>query len=42
VTGLVFGTGGVPRSAESPSTTSGIERIAELGLGGMEIEFVRG
>jgi len=42
VTGLVFGTGGVPRSAESPSTTSGIERIAELGLGGMEIEFVQG
>ena len=40
--GLLFGTGGVPRSAESSSTTSGIERIAELGLGGMEIEFVRG
>jgi len=40
--GLLFGTGGVPRSAKSSSTTSGIERIAELGLGGMEIEFVRG
>jgi deoxyribonuclease-4 len=42
VAGLVFGTGGVPRSAESSSTTSGIERIAELGLGGMELEFVQG
>ena len=39
---LLFGTGGVPHSAKSPSTTSGIERIAELGLGCMEIEFVRG
>lgn len=40
--GLLFGTGGVPHSAKSSSTTSGIERIAELGLGCMEIEFVRG
>ena len=39
---LLFGTGGVPLSAKSRSTTSGIERIAELGLGCMEIEFVRG
>ena len=40
--GLLFGTAGVPHSAKSSSTTSGIERIAELGLGCMEIEFVRG
>ena len=40
--GLLFGTGGIPHSAKSSSTTSGIERIAELGLGCMEIEFVRG
>ncbi len=40
--GLLFGTGGTPRSARSLATTSGIERIAELGLGGMEIEFVQG
>lgn len=39
---LFFGTGGVPRSAQSSSTVDGIRRIAELGLGGMEIEFVRG
>jgi len=39
---LLFGTGGVPPSAKSHSTASGIERIAELGLGCMEIEFVRG
>lgn len=40
--GLIFGTAGVPRSTRSPSTTDGIERIAELGLGCMELEFVRG
>ncbi len=40
--GLLFGTGGVPLSAKSQATTSGIERIAELGLGCMEIEFVQG
>jgi deoxyribonuclease-4 len=39
---LLFGTGGVPVSAESRSTEAGIERIAELGLGCMEVEFVRG
>jgi deoxyribonuclease-4 len=39
---LLFGTGGVPFSAESRSTEAGIERIAELGLGCMEVEFVRG
>ena len=42
MTGLLFGTGGTPHSARTPSTISGIERIAELGLGCMEIEFVQG
>lgn len=42
MTELLFGTAGVPRSAQASSTTSGIERIAELGLGCMELEFVRG
>jgi len=40
--GLLFGTGGVPLSAAQRSTVHGIERIKELGLGCMEIEFVRG
>ena len=40
--GLIFGTGGIPRSAKTPSTINGIKRIAELGLGCMEIEFVQG
>jgi len=40
--GLLFGTAGIPRSAEIKSTQSGIERIAELGLGCMEMEFVQG
>jgi len=39
---LLFGTGGTPHSARTPSTIDGIKRIAELGLGGMEIEFVQG
>jgi len=40
--GLLFGTAGVPVSAKSRSTEAGIERIAELGLGCMEVEFVQG
>jgi deoxyribonuclease-4 len=40
--GLLFGTAGVPVSAQSRSTEAGIERIAELGLGCMEVEFVQG
>ena len=40
--GLLFGTGGVPLSSRQRSTIHGIERIRELGLGCMEIEFVRG
>ena len=39
---LLFGTAGTPHSARTKSTIGGIERIAELGLGCMEIEFVRG
>ena len=39
---LLFGTAGVPLSTSSPTTQAGIERIAELGLGCMEIEFVQG
>ncbi len=39
---LIFGTAGVPDSAEEPSTVAGLRRIAELGLGGLEMEFVRG
>lgn len=39
---LLFGTGGTPHSAGARSTVAGIERIAELGLGCMEIEFVQG
>ena len=42
MSGLLFGTAGIPHSTKSPSTTVGIERIAELGLGCMEMEFVRG
>ncbi|MFC1979635.1 TIM barrel protein [Chloroflexota bacterium] len=39
---LLFGTGGAPHSSETQSTIDGIRRIAELGLGCMEIEFVQG
>ncbi|MCA9383575.1 hypothetical protein KC909_04360, partial [Candidatus Dojkabacteria bacterium] len=39
---LRIGTGGVPLSSKSRSTLAGIERIAELGLEHMELEFVRG
>lgn len=39
---LLFGTGGTPHSAKARSTIAGIERIAELGLGCMEMEFVQG
>jgi deoxyribonuclease-4 len=42
VSELLFGTGGVPASAKLRSTEAGIERIAELGLGCMEVEFVQG
>jgi deoxyribonuclease-4 len=39
---LLFGTAGIPLSSKFQTTESGIERVAELGLGCMEVEFVRG
>jgi deoxyribonuclease-4 len=40
---LTFGTAGIPASTKRPGdTVAGLKRVAELGLGGMEIEFVRG
>ncbi|MBI4758593.1 MAG: TIM barrel protein, partial [Chloroflexi bacterium] len=40
--GLVFGPAGVPVSAKKHSSVGGIERVRELGLGAMELEFVQG
>ncbi len=39
---LLFGTAGIPHSTVKPSTITGIQRVKELGLQAMEIEFVRG
>ncbi|MFB0565324.1 MAG: TIM barrel protein [Candidatus Aminicenantaceae bacterium] len=39
---LFFGTAGIPLSSSSSSTLYGIERIAELELDCLEIEFVKG
>jgi len=39
---LLFGTAGAPVSSKSPTTEGGIERVGELGLGCMEVQFVRG
>ncbi len=39
---LLFGTAGVPHSARGPGSVEGIEKVKELGLGCMELEFVRG
>ena len=39
---LLFGTGGSPLSSPTQTTIDGIKRIAELGLGCLEIEFVHG
>jgi len=39
---LLFGPAGVALSARERSTESGIQRVAKLGLGCMELEFVRG
>lgn len=38
---LFFGTGGVPHSTPKRSSVAGIRRIRELGLGCMELAFVR-
>ena len=40
--GLLFGTAGIPHSTGLRTAACGIERSAELGLGCMELEFVRG
>ena len=40
--GLLFGTAGIPISAKTRTAQAGIERIQELGLGCMEVEFVHG
>jgi deoxyribonuclease-4 len=39
---LLFGTGGIPRSTKGKTSASGIERIRELSLDCMELEFVQG
>ncbi|MFZ3382534.1 MAG: TIM barrel protein [Candidatus Methanoperedens sp.] len=39
---LLFGTAGTPISSNGTDSLSGIERVHELGLGCMELEFVRG
>ncbi|MDP6511358.1 MAG: TIM barrel protein [Dehalococcoidia bacterium] len=39
---LLFGTAGVPHSSKARSTAGGIERLRELGLDCMELEFVQG
>jgi len=39
---LLFGTGGSPWSSATRATVDGVKRIAELGLGCMEVEFVEG
>ncbi len=39
---LVFGTAGIPLSTPRKNSIDGIKRVKELGLGAMELEFVRG
>ncbi|MDD2234059.1 MAG: TIM barrel protein [Desulfitobacteriaceae bacterium] len=39
---LLFGTAGVPLSAQDRSSESGVNRIHELQLGALELEFVQG
>jgi deoxyribonuclease-4 len=39
---LLFGTAGTPLSSNGTDSISGIRRVHELGLGCMELEFVRG
>lgn len=38
---LLFGTAGIPLSAEPRTTIDGISHVKKLGLGAMELEFVR-
>jgi deoxyribonuclease IV len=39
---VLLGPAGIPHSAKGGDTASGVRRVAEIGLGAMEIEFVRG
>ena len=39
---LIFGTAGIPLSTWPQTTIDGINRVAELGLDCMELEFVQG
>ncbi len=39
---LIFGTAGVPKSTKTSNSIAGIERVRELGLECMELEFVQG
>lgn len=39
---LLFGSAGTPKSSKKRNSISGIERVRELGLECMELEFVRG
>ena len=38
---LIFGTAGIPLSTKRRNSIEGIKRLVELGLGAMEVEFVR-
>jgi deoxyribonuclease-4 len=39
---LLFGTAGVPLSADDGSTLAALDRLHELGLDGLEVQFVKG
>lgn len=39
---ILFGTAGVPLSSRERSTEAGVQRVKELGLDAMEVEFVHG
>lgn len=39
---ILFGTGGISRSTKGKSSVSEIERVRELSLDCMELEFVQG
>jgi len=39
---LLFGTAGIPISSRAATTQAGIERLRELGLGCLEVQFVQG
>lgn len=41
MSGLRIGTAGIPATSQPPTTIGGIRRLAELGLGVMEMEFVQ-